>query len=344
MAQRVEQPPRLRPRHLRLHATRIGTGLALRAGQAGRGATCARQAARQLRARGRQRPARGAAPGAGVRDAVFDLGQARWVLRRARGGVSIVGPVDRGGRGCGRLHRVRQMVGHRLRGHRDTRRPGGHGPLPVVRPLSQRHRSRSGRDLRMGLGRAPQHRVAHVGVGREDCPGCFARRLHRPVEARSALRRRGRRQLPGMEPRRDRPDHRRSRRSVLRDRRSTAPMPGDGGSRRGTRDHVLHATERGLHPAGSDLASGRGEGTLPAVGGLVDRVPRECSGPSSPAGADDVPGRFTDPFPTARRRHIGPRRGVGTVCRATDARARLPRRSGVRARMAGGSGARAQRE
>ena len=109
-------------------------------------------------------------------------------------------------------------------------------------------------------------------------PG-IPRRVHRSVEDGSSLHGRGRRQLRRLEPGRDRSDDRRSRRQVLRDRPTATTMSVHGGSGRRAQHDVLHATERGLQPAGSDLAPGRRERPTSRCG----RHCRSCTTRARPA-------------------------------------------------------------
>ena len=156
-------------------------------------------------------------------------------------------------------------------------------------------------DVRLGVGRAPRHRTPDGRVGRADLAGHPAGRMHRAFESRPSVHGGGRRQLRGLEPRRDRSNDRRPRWQVLRHRRPTAPLSGDGSTRRRSRNHVLHTAERRFQPPGSDLAPRNREDSFSAVGGAVDRVPRERPRPSSPTRPDDVPSRLAHSLPAARR-------------------------------------------
>ena len=98
-------------------------------------------------------------------------------------------------------------------------------------------------------------------------------------------------------------------------------MSGDGGARRWTRATYYTPPSEDFTRPGQIWHPVAESDHFPLWEALVDRVPRECSGPSPPAGADDVPGRVADPFPTPRCGHCRSRRRLGAVCRAVHARA-----------------------
>ena len=106
----------------------------------------------------------------------------------------------------------------------------------------------------------------------------------------------------------------------------------------GTAAMYYTGTERRLLPPRPHVVPDARQDPLPALARSVDLLPRGRSGPSSPDRAGALPRRRAEPLPAHRGVRLRSRRGLGAVRRAAHGRARLPRRSRLRARHALGAG------
>ena len=193
-------------------------GLAERSRQAGgRGAGGTRQPPRQLPVRRRKGAGRGASSSVGLWCAVRVWGAADGFFSELVGECESLDLVAEAADAAAMPSSNSAVASTDYAAIATDRRPGGRRAIPIVRPISQWHRSRPGRGLPVGLAGAQQHRIAHVGAGRADSSGrivrdeCIDQLKHRPpVHGRGSL------QLPRLESGRDRSNHRRRRRRVLR--------------------------------------------------------------------------------------------------------------------------------
>ena len=177
---------------------------------------------------------------------------------------------------------------------------------------------RPGRDLPLGLGRAPPDRGSH-GHRRGTNPRrrSLAGGRSSAGDGPHAVDRRCRR-ISRLAPGADGSNHRRTGWHPLRHPRTRQARRGHDRAAGRRRGHVLHPAVGGFQTTGADLVPNTGKNPVSLVGRSFHRLPRGRARAPSSAGTADLYGGRAQPVPARRRVRTWLLGGLGPLRRAPD--------------------------